>query len=366
MTEPGTSYAPGCRDSNNVYLLLGGLVSTACLISLTELQSFKGWVADTLRWGSEIVNKLVYGKISDFGVSRHLQQSYNHLCQKPTAKSRKALKELKSDPTHSTSRTTLWVRVKDLPRDAKLSTDVYKECKISVLLIEDHDLTRMGLRAALQSYGNLRVIGEAANATQGLNLLKEIKPDVAVIDIHLPDINGIELTRNFKRYQTETGQTNTKVLILTMDDTERSVLTAFAAGADSYYLKETSINRLAEAIQATYIGNSWIDPGIANIVLEKMRQGIQIDGYSDDKPKTVKIEALSSEYEQVLETYPLNKKELEILELIVAGCSNGQIAEKLGINVGTVKTHVGNILNKLCAYDWTQAAVRALRSGLVT
>jgi len=72
----------------------------------------------------------------------------------------------------------------------------------------------MGLRAALQSYGNLRVIGEAANATQGLNLLKEIKPDVAVIDIHLPDINGIELTRNFKRYQTETGQTNTKVLIL--------------------------------------------------------------------------------------------------------------------------------------------------------
>ena len=82
-------------------------------------------------------------------------------------------------------------------------------------------------------------------------------------------------------------------------------------------------------------------------------------------PKTVKIEALEVEYEQVLETYPLTQRELEILELIVGGCSNGQIAEKLYITVGTVKTHVGNILNKLCADDRTQAAVRALRSGLV-
>jgi len=237
--------------------------------------------------------------------------------------------------------------------------------EISILLIEDHDLTRMGLRAALQSYSNLKVIGEAANATQGAKLLETTKPDVAVIDIGLPDMDGIELTRNFKRYQTETGQMNTKVLILTMDHTEDAVLAAFAAGADSYYMKETSINKLTEAIQATYNGNSWIDPAIANVVLRKMRQGIPSDGHGNDKPKTVKIEALATEYEQVLETYPLTQRELEILELIVAGCSNGQIAERLYITVGTVKTHVRNILNKLCADDRTQAAVRALRSGLV-
>jgi len=237
--------------------------------------------------------------------------------------------------------------------------------EISILLIEDHDLTRMGLRAALQSYSNFKVIGEAVNAHQGLKLLERTNPDVAVIDIGLPDMDGIELTRNFKRYQSETGKTNTKVLILTMDHTEDAILAAFAAGADSYYLKETSINKLTEAIEATYNGNSWIDPAIANVVLRKMRQGIPDDGNGNDKTKTVKIEALDAEYEQVLETYPLTKRELEILELIVSGCNNGQIAEKLSITVGTVKTHVRNILNKLCADDRTQAAVRALRSGLV-
>jgi DNA-binding NarL/FixJ family response regulator len=237
--------------------------------------------------------------------------------------------------------------------------------EISIVLIEDHDLTRMGLRAALQSHSGLRVIGEAANATQGLKLLETAKPDVAVVDIGLPDMDGIELTRKFKRHQAETGQFTTKVLILTMDHTEDAVLAAFAAGADSYYMKETSINKLTEAIQATYTGNSWIDPAIANVVLRKMRLGFPGESKTNDQPKTVKIEALASEYEQVLETYPLTQRELEILELIVAGCSNGQIAEKLYITVGTVKTHVRNILNKLCADDRTQAAVRALRSGLV-
>ncbi|MCC5634453.1 response regulator transcription factor [Nostoc sp. CHAB 5844] len=237
--------------------------------------------------------------------------------------------------------------------------------EISIILIEDHDLTRMGLKAALQSHSGLKVIGEAANATQGMKLLETAKPDVAVVDIGLPDMDGIELTRKFRRYQAESGQTATKILILTMDHTEDAVLAAFAAGADSYYMKETSISKLTEAIQATFGGNSWIDPAIANVVLRKMRQGIPGETQNGDKPKTVKIEALATEYEQVLETYPLTQRELEILELIVAGCSNGQIAEKLYITVGTVKTHVRNILNKLCADDRTQAAVRALRSGLV-
>ncbi|TAF09675.1 MAG: DNA-binding response regulator [Nostocales cyanobacterium] len=237
--------------------------------------------------------------------------------------------------------------------------------EISIFLIEDHDLTRMGLKATLQSHNGLKVIGEAANATQGLKLLETMKPDVAVVDVGLPDMDGIELTRKFRRYQAETGQSNTKILILTMNHTEDIVLAAFAAGADSYYMKETSINKLIEAIQATYAGNSWIDPAIANIVLKKMRLGLPGESPASDQPKTVKIQALSTDYEQVLETYPLTQRELEILELIVDGCSNGQIAEKLYITVGTVKTHVRNILNKLCADDRTQAAVRALRSGLV-
>jgi DNA-binding NarL/FixJ family response regulator len=236
--------------------------------------------------------------------------------------------------------------------------------EISIVLIEDHDLTRMGLKAALQSSDILKVVGEAANATKGLKLLETVKPDVALVDVGLPDMDGIELTRRFKQFQSEQGSSNTKILMLTMNQSEDTVLAAFAAGADSYYMKDTSIDKLAEAIQATHAGNSWIDPAIANVVLRKMRQAIP-EEKTVNKPKTVKIEALDSEYEQVLETYPLTQRELEILELIVAGCSNGQIAEKLYITVGTVKTHVRNILNKLCADDRTQAAVRALRSGLV-
>ncbi|MBG0744305.1 MAG: response regulator transcription factor [Cylindrospermopsis raciborskii KL1] len=237
--------------------------------------------------------------------------------------------------------------------------------EISIILIEDHDLTRMGLKTVIQSHPGLKVIGEAANATQGLKLLESTKPDVAVVDIGLPDMDGIELTRRFKRHQTENGQNNTKILVLTMDSTEESVLAAFAAGADSYYMKETSINKLTEAINATYAGNSWIDPAIANVVLRKMRVQAPGETGSTDKTKMVRIEGLAIEYEQVLESSPLTQRELEILELIVDGCSNGQIAEKLYITVGTVKTHVRNILNKLCADDRTQAAVRALRSGLV-
>jgi DNA-binding NarL/FixJ family response regulator len=220
--------------------------------------------------------------------------------------------------------------------------------EISILLIEDHDLTRMGLKTELQLHSGFKVVGEAASANLGLKLLETTKPDVAVIDIGLPDMDGIELTRKFRRYQAETGQSQTKILILTMNNAENVVLAAFAAGADSYYMKDTSVNKFIEAVQATFNGNSWIDPAIASIVLRKMRQS-----------------ALEIESEQVLETYPLTQRELEILGLIVAGCSNSQIAEKLYITVGTVKTHVRNILNKLCADDRTQAAVRALRSGLV-
>lgn len=235
--------------------------------------------------------------------------------------------------------------------------------EISVALVEDHDLTRVGLRTALQRYEGIRVVGEAANASQGLKLLETSNADVAIVDIGLPDMDGIELTRQFRQFQGEHEDNSTKVLILTMHDSEESVLAAFAAGADSYCMKDISTERLAEALRATYGGNSWIDPAIANIVLRQVRHAPG-SGMSEEAKK-VSIGAVEPEYEQILESYPLTERELEVLELIVAGCSNAAIAEKLYITVGTVKTHVRNILNKLCADDRTQAAVLALRSGLI-
>lgn len=236
--------------------------------------------------------------------------------------------------------------------------------KIRVALIEDHDLTRVGIRTALQQRSEIEFLGEAANGAEGLNLLQTSKPDVGIVDIGLPDIDGIELTRRFKEVQVAEEGLNTKILVLTLQDNEEAVLAAFAAGADSYCMKNISFDNLLEAIQVTHEGNAWIDPAIARVVL-KQAKTTETGGEAAAISKTVTISAAEPEYSQLIEAYPLTERELEVLQLIVDGCSNAAIAEKLYITVGTVKTHVRNILNKLCADDRTQAAVRALRSGLV-
>jgi DNA-binding NarL/FixJ family response regulator len=236
---------------------------------------------------------------------------------------------------------------------------------IRIILIEDHDLTRVGMRTALQQRGGFSVAGEAANASDGLKLLETTKPDVAIVDIGLPDMDGVELTRRFRKLQSESEDaelTKTRVLILTLQDNEEVVLAAFAAGADSYCMKDVSLDSLAEALRVTHEGNAWIDPAIAKVVLSQARQAV-FDTAAE--LRTVTISAADPEYNQIIEAYPLTERELEVLQLIVDGCSNAAIAEKLYITVGTVKTHVRNILNKLCADDRTQAAVRALRAGLV-
>lgn len=237
--------------------------------------------------------------------------------------------------------------------------------KIRVALIEDHDLTRVGIRTALQQRQEIEVVGEAANASEGLKLLETAHPDIAIVDIGLPDKDGIELTRQIKANQEENAEeSQTKVLILTLRDNKEAVLAAFAAGADSYCMKDISFDNLLEALRQTYGGNSWVDPAIARIVLQQAQQTPE-SGEATIDNKTVAINAADAEYDQMIAAYPLTERELEVLQLIVEGCSNAIIAEKLYITVGTVKTHVRNILNKLCADDRTQAAVRALRSGLV-
>jgi DNA-binding NarL/FixJ family response regulator len=233
--------------------------------------------------------------------------------------------------------------------------------KIRVALIEDHDLTRVGIRTALQQKEEIEIVGEAANAADGLKLLRTIQPDVAIVDIGLPDKDGIELTRELKAIGGD--ELATKVLILTLRDNKEAVLAAFAAGADSYCMKDIKYDNLLEAVRVTHNGNAWIDPAIARIVLQQAQQNPpQVDSTSGLKTNRT---GEAEENEGSIEAYTLTERELEVLQLIVEGCSNALIAERLFITVGTVKTHVRNILNKLCADDRTQAAVRALRSGLV-
>jgi DNA-binding NarL/FixJ family response regulator len=236
--------------------------------------------------------------------------------------------------------------------------------KIRIALIEDHDLTRVGIRTALLQKDEIEVVGEATNASEGLKMLITLQPDIAIVDIGLPDKDGIELTRELKS-TTSDNELGTKVLILTLQDNKESVLAAFAAGADSYCMKDIKFDNLLEAVRVTYNGNAWIDPAIARIVLQQaqqnpLRQDPVLLGTNNSAAHPE-----SAENQQNLDLYTLTERELEVLQLIVEGCSNALIAERLFITVGTVKTHVRNILNKLCADDRTQAAVRALRSGLV-
>lgn len=239
---------------------------------------------------------------------------------------------------------------------------------IRVVLVEDHDLSRIGLKAALQQAEGIEVVGDASSGRQGLHVLISTQPDVAIVDIGLPDIDGIELTQKFRKSQKENELSPTKILMLTMQKEEDAVLAAFAAGADSYSLKDVSIENLVQAIRLTYEGNAWIDPAIARVVLAQARkfQPTVAESAQGSDSETTTIGAAAPEFQEIVENYPLTERELEVLELIVSGCSNADIASKLYITVGTVKTHVRNILNKLCADDRTQAAVRALRTGLVT
>jgi DNA-binding NarL/FixJ family response regulator len=215
--------------------------------------------------------------------------------------------------------------------------------KIRVALIEDEDLIRTGLRDALSPDDRCQWVGDAADGQSGLRLITQTRPDVVIVDIGLPGMSGIEITQQIKAWPVNQ---QCRVMILTLNDSEEMVLAAFAAGADAYCMKDSRPGLLMEAIQATDAGFAWIDPAIARIVLSQSPV---------HRPPSRDLTVRQN----------LTDRELEVLQLIVNGCSNAEIAHSLYITVGTVKTHVRNILNKLSADDRTQAAVRALRSGLV-
>jgi DNA-binding NarL/FixJ family response regulator len=221
-------------------------------------------------------------------------------------------------------------------------------CRIA--FIDDSDPADPSLHQALAQEDKIEALENAAVDAEGLTRLEAYQPDVVVVEMDRPNLDGIEVTRRVKTLR------NLKVLILTHQDDAQTVLDAFAAGADSYCMKDKPLSALVSAIQATAQGQAWIDPAIANVVLTQLRQSYR--RYSSTAT-TLQAEDLSTE-----ETYPLSDRELQVLQLIVDGLDNAAIAIELHIGIGTVKTHVRHILGKLSVSDRTQAAVRALRLGL--
>jgi DNA-binding NarL/FixJ family response regulator len=211
--------------------------------------------------------------------------------------------------------------------------------KTKVLIVEDHALTRTGLRTALDLNASLEVVGEASDGEAGLAAAQRLHPDVAVVDIGLPGIDGIELTRRIRHELPKT-----KVLILTMHDMDEEVLGALAAGADAYCLKSADPERIVDAVKTAAAGGAYFDPGIAHVVLRAF-----------NRPEVAESASGS----------PLSTRETQILSLIAGGTSNAEIATQLSIGLGTVKGHIRDILAKLSAADRTHAAVIALRRGLI-
>jgi DNA-binding NarL/FixJ family response regulator len=212
---------------------------------------------------------------------------------------------------------------------------------LRVLLVDDHDLFRTGLRNLLEEQG-VQVVGEAAAGNEALRLTRELAPDVIVMDLNMPGMSGVEATRHITAVAPLT-----RVLVLTISDQDGDVMDAILAGACGYLLKDASIQELMRGIQSAALGESLISPHIASKVLQRVRA-------STTSPTIA--ETIRSE---------LSDREIEVLKLIANGKDNAQIAAELHISPKTVKNHISNILMKLQIENRIQAAVYAVRSGIV-
>ena len=218
---------------------------------------------------------------------------------------------------------------------------------IKVIIIEDYKLTRVGLRYALNEIENINVIAEAPDAESGLELVKNERPDVVLMDLGLPGTNGLEATIKIKQICPET-----RVIILTSHDREEEVIASLGSGASGYCLKDIDPLTLSNVIKNVAKGACWIDSNVAHLALKFF-------------PKPENTEIMSTGHNMDNKT-KLTERENEVLKLLVQGKSNTQIAQELIVSVHTAKAHVCSILQKLCVDDIVQAAVKAIKEGLVS
>ena len=218
--------------------------------------------------------------------------------------------------------------------------------KVKVLLVEDHEMTRMGLEVGISKCEELELVGEAADGLAGINQARKLLPDVILMDIGLPEIDGIEATKRIRELHLDC-----KILMFTSRESETDVFAALSAGADGYVTKGTNVSQLSAAILAVNSGASWLDPAIARMVLNRATKQNQTS--TEKNP------------EEFAQKVGLTQRELEVLALISDGLSNPEISDKLVISRATAKAHVHNILQKLCVENRTQATITAVKEGLI-
>ena len=214
--------------------------------------------------------------------------------------------------------------------------------KSSILIVEDHELTRFGLKTAFEACDYIENIFEADSAENGFEILNNEKIDLVIMDLGLPGIDGIEATKKIKQ-----SNKKLKIVILTSHNDSQEVLNSLKAGANAYCSKEINPKRLTQVVSSVLDGASWFDPSISHIVLEAASKSQQNEIVKPEKE------------------YGLTAREAQILKLITEGYSNNEIASQLFVSINTTKAHVASILQKLEVDDRLQAALKALKERLV-
>jgi two-component system, NarL family, response regulator LiaR len=210
---------------------------------------------------------------------------------------------------------------------------------IRVLIVDDHDMLREGLAAFLNGFPDLAMVGEASSGVEGIRLCKELQPQVVLMDLVMPEMDGVTAIKAIHEAQPEV-----KIIALSSFSEDKLVRSALLAGATSYLLKNVSAERLADAIRATHTGLPTLSPEVKSILLE--------------------LEPPGSPTSPALE--PLTPREMEVLVCMAAGLTKAEIAQRLGISQYTIKGHVSNILGKLGVNSRTEAVAYALRNKLVS
>jgi len=213
---------------------------------------------------------------------------------------------------------------------------------MNILITEDHELTRFGLKTTFEGVDNIENIYEADSAETALDIFNKEKVDIVIMDLGLPNMNGIEATRQIRN-----SNKDVKIIILTSHNDEKEVLNSLKAGANAYCSKEINPKRLIEVVNSVADGAAWFDPSIAQIVLRATTNSPSYETYDNTKD------------------YDLTAREKQILKLMTEGYSNMEIAQMLDISINTTKAHVANILQKLEVDDRLQAALKALKNKIV-
>ena len=221
--------------------------------------------------------------------------------------------------------------------------------KIKVMIVEDHEIVRQGMKLLFLNANDFAIVAEADNGKDAVEKAGLVKPNIILMDVSMPIMDGIEATGIIhERYK------DIRVIMLTSNQEEKSVLASLASGANGYCLKDVSPDRLFAGMRLVNKGDLWLDSGVAKLIL-KGGKGVPGQIVANRDIKLSKLDGKSE----------LSDREQDVLALIVEGCSNPEISEKLHISVDTVKTHIRKILEKLSVTDRTQAAVKAVRENII-